>query len=752
LAATALLAGILMPATLVAQDEGGDPAPAAAPAPHREYDSIATPKAPIRKSEARRAAEAALFSERQTACESGSASACGELGEAYELGIGAPQNRPVAAILYAEACEAGDAAGCHRLGRLRLALEDRSAQAAAFPAFDRACELGSLDGCGALARAYRSGIGVAQDAAIADRLARETCERGGAEACIDHAEAIRRSDPENLRAAEVAALLERACDGGAVYGCTQLAYEARWGTPQPFTASERELLERACDLEDAVSCELLGALLYRGDGSYVDPQAAMPFFERACYLDPDHLCQSAGDLRAEPVEYAACQNDDASACARLAEIYARPNSPLHDPALSQAYFEYACYAWATEACTWAGALVLNSGSDPDAATIEQGIAYLERGCAADELASCRQLAGHLVEGRILARDEARFWQLAARLCEGGGTDYCERLEQAYPENPDLPLVEAGIEYIPPIEEGDTDWREPFLSEAEREEEANRCAASAVEFRGKVLKDEVCDPRQLVIGGFKVKPGAAPWQALIWRPERAFGVDLYPQERVLCGGSLIATGWILTAAHCLRDDGGWITGRGYTVRLGVNNPRADEGVTYPITQIHRHPQYNSRNFAFDIALVQYDARRGQPGAFSHAIRSIAIDRKSMSERPIVRGQPTYVYGWGWTAASASSSTADLLAAKLLLESQAQCNALSGLPRSQWNTKLCAAGDNREQACKGDSGGPLITYEDADRRPRVIGVVSSGNSCGQTGKASRYIRVSAALDWIVATMGR
>lgn len=748
LKAFAFAAGIaFLPGALHAQDESTPPVAVAEP---QEYDSYAALRAPLKKSGQRLEAEAVQFADIEQACESGSTAACGDLGEAYETGMGTPQNRPIASILYTEACDGGDAASCYRLGELALAFEQESAKAAAFPAYQRACDLGSLDGCAGLARAYRRGLGVAEDQALADGLARETCERGGAEACRDYAYAIEGSDPEGLRAGEVAELLYRACLGGEARGCSELANKVRWRGPVAGIPSEAELYRLACNLDDARSCLDLGDAIYRGDGTYRDPEGALPVYDRACYLEPDYLCQRAEDLRAEPREYAACQNDDNSACARLAQLYWNRDSPLYDPGLARAYFEYACYAGATEACAPAGSMVLDPNESPSAAAIAQGIAYLESGCAADEPGSCWALAAHLRDGEIIAQDMPRYWQLTAQLCEIDWLTSCEQLERAYADNPELPLIEAGINYLPPIEEGDTDWMDRFVSEEERERLRTTCVTSEVEFRGKVYVDTICIPVEAVIGGYKVKPGAAPWQALIWRPERAFGLDLTPAERVLCGGSLIATGWILTAAHCLRDDGGWITGRGYTVRLGVNNPRANEGVTYPITRIYRHPDYNSSNFAFDIALIRYDARAGRPGAFSNAIRSIAIDRKPMADRPIVRGQPAYVYGWGWTAAANSGSTAELRAAKLLLESQDQCNALSGLPREQWNTKLCAAGENREGACKGDSGGPLITYADADGRPRVIGVVSSGNSCGQTGKASRYSRVSSALAWIEGIM--
>jgi secreted trypsin-like serine protease len=47
----------------------------------------------------------------------------------------------------------------------------------------------------------------------------------------------------------------------------------------------------------------------------------------------------------------------------------------------------------------------------------------------------------------------------------------------------------------------------------------------------------------IVGGEETAPNEFPWQALI-------KVEMTNGENVLCGGSLIADQWILTAAHCI----------------------------------------------------------------------------------------------------------------------------------------------------------------------------------------------------------
>jgi secreted trypsin-like serine protease len=237
---------------------------------------------------------------------------------------------------------------------------------------------------------------------------------------------------------------------------------------------------------------------------------------------------------------------------------------------------------------------------------------------------------------------------------------------------------------------------------------------------------------------------APWQVQIysnfkhWTPAEL--KKWQPWERAHhCGGSLIADHWVLTAAHCVIQEQ---VDRDYRVRLGTENISDGTGITYHIDRIVRHAGYDPDSNVNDIELVHFvadaETKREQPG---RPISTIRLYGTKASDRPIALGVPVTVTGWGQLAERQKEHYSPVL-----MYGDMPTTACNATPATDdW---LCA-GEKGADACKGDSGGPLIlTYGE----PVLVGIVSWGKGCGRTTEPGYYVRIDRNhyLDWIRRAM--
>lgn len=664
----------------------------------------------------------------KTACDKGHVQACNDLGDLYYFGRGVEQNRVAARALYEDACDKKNAEACFSLGYILSQNElGGTPEPRVLPLFTQACDGGYLDACTRLADKL---IQLGENAR-ARVILEDACKKGNEDSCISLAQRLLWANPFPADRAAGLAAYKQGCDSGGGRACFLLAQVYQQGTSAEDIAASVPYFRKGCDLGRWEACQAYGNALFKGTGVAADEQAALVVFDDLCKKSTGD-CWRAEAIRNAPPMEKDCLAGNARQCLDLGLTLARNDGALHDQGKALTFFELACDKDNGEGCLQAGDGHWNS----TIRNVESALRFYERACALDNVDGCASIGARLSGWPNIPADEQKAARFFAKGCALGDVRACNARDRFAGLAPDVQFEDATPQFEPPSDE-------PETAEAPRE----RCVDVRTEINGRVLIDRRCNVQ--VINGFDIKPGSAPWQALVERPKVLNGQQLSPTQRVLCGGSLIAKGWIVTAAHCLYGDGKNLVKNGYRIRLGLYDVTQPQGLSYPIKQVIPHEGFvrGDPKLANDIALVQYDINAVEKlGQELLPIRTIKIDDRPVGQRQIYAGMTTYAYGWGWTKATNGQASPILKGVKLALRTEAQCNQITRFSGALANSVLCAGGPAGEQACSGDSGGPLIFYGDEDRTPTLIGVVSAGKGCGTMGEPSRYTRVARVAGWI------
>lgn len=240
-----------------------------------------------------------------------------------------------------------------------------------------------------------------------------------------------------------------------------------------------------------------------------------------------------------------------------------------------------------------------------------------------------------------------------------------------------------------------------------------------------LRSEGCgmSTRTRIIGGFISKPHEWTWVVALLRKNRFF-----------CGGVLINTRYVLTAAHCTLG----VKPRDLKIRLGEYNVLESREYMQDIAvkEIKRHAQFITLTFQHDIALLKLK----KPVEFSRYVSSICLPQANQTYSDV----NATVVGWGAVSFGGAESSV-LREVALPVWRNADCDRTYLLEDIN-DSFLCAGSPEPNQdACQGDSGGPLMALND-NGRWEAIGIVSWGRRCGDPNFPGVYTRVSTYLDWI------
>nr|DBA28392.1 TPA: hypothetical protein GDO54_008769 [Pyxicephalus adspersus] len=210
------------------------------------------------------------------------------------------------------------------------------------------------------------------------------------------------------------------------------------------------------------------------------------------------------------------------------------------------------------------------------------------------------------------------------------------------------------------------------------------------------------------------------------------VSLQVEHKHLCGGALLNSQWVLSAAHCASENASHV----FEAVLGTNSLSDPARTVVTIEKQFIHPQYNKTTNEHDILLLKLS----ESVTLSDKVKPIQLQSE---DKVIPAGTKCLVSGWG--KIKRTGKKPDLLNEVLVpVISREVCNG-RGYYQDEITKNMMCAGTGRQDSCEGDSGGPLVCDK------ALEAVVSSGfRVCGNARRPGIYTRVNPYIKFIEETM--
>lgn len=241
----------------------------------------------------------------------------------------------------------------------------------------------------------------------------------------------------------------------------------------------------------------------------------------------------------------------------------------------------------------------------------------------------------------------------------------------------------------------------------------------IEFMKRILGEDAVegfDPK--IVGGNKAPKGKWPGQVGLLQSNVSNNANAQ-----FCGGSLIKSRWVITAAHCVDflqflDEVQILTG---TQSLNKGGKRRN------VADIFIHVNWDPNTNDYDLAIIKL---QNNVNGSKYAIAS-----KKQGNKYIKPGKKAFITGWGHTSEGGNGSV-DLRQVKVPFVSRSTCNQPASYNGGITQRMICAGlKQGGKDSCQGDSRGPVLVKHKGKWRLQA-GVVSWGVGCARPNKFGVY----------------
>lgn len=196
----------------------------------------------------------------------------------------------------------------------------------------------------------------------------------------------------------------------------------------------------------------------------------------------------------------------------------------------------------------------------------------------------------------------------------------------------------------------------------------------------------------------------------------------------CGGSILASNIIVSAAHCVVE-----LENASNLSIVAGSTRiSQKAQELPVLKFIVHEKYRTLNNDNDVTILVLNG----DFVFNEYVQPIEL----ATERPAA-GSVVTVTGWG-TLSRGGSSPDVLQQVNVNVVDNSQCKKAYSLMLT--SRMICAAVEGGgKDACQGDSGGPLV-YNN-----QLLGIVSWGWGCAKSSSPGIYASVPELREWILQT---